>query len=619
MHTTMIGIRNRALAYFSSGPFRIPPAVFIFFLTVASFFWFLGYEVYEGDQLIYFFDIIKGLDPALFPADILFGTGGFTFFDDIILFGVQRLELDIFVILFLLSFGMRYIYFYGVYRILYFFTGHTLFSVLAPLVYFSGFVIYGTGMRTIAPMLLPRYIALALCLLALAFLFEKKKLFAAFFIGLGFLFHPTTPVPFLLILYCSYFFERENLFSLKSIITFVIPPFFFFWVYSFVPAGEGSSLFAVFDYAWRDVILRRDSYYFISTWYFPNTSLIYIAASIYLFFLIKKEVPEISQDPRKKLFFLLSVSIPALLVVVSLIFSDLLSSVAITQLSFGRSLLLWKIILNGLFAYYAIRHIISQPKDIFYNFLLASILISFAVNEKLIFLFLPAQMFLWSARRYGEMIVPYGRTFLNGIMPSAAVFFITASLAGYFWLRNNTEGFIEAVVSVVFLSIGVVWYFAVSRASNSLRLPVAMGLVCMLMIFFYLRFAPLSIHPSALSYRPFLEACDWVKKNTSKEDLFITEPFTSASGPLRLLCHRSLFGTRKDGGQVVFNREYALEWDRRYHGAIKAMGRDPVSVIDIAREYKVEYVFSDSPLDLPKKVFDNGVYYVYQFEGNTYD
>lgn len=615
----MVEIRNRALAYFSSGSFRIPPAVIIFFITVASFFWFLGYEVYEGDQLIYFFDIIRGLDPALFPTDILFGTGGFTFFDDIILFGVQRFGLDIFVVLFLLSFGMRYAYFYGVYRILYFFTGHKFFSVLVPLLYFSGFVIYGTGMRTIAPMLLPRYIALALCLLALAFLFEKKKLFAAFFIGLGFLFHPTTPVPFLLILYCSYFFERENLFSLKSIITFVIPPLFFFWVYSFVPAGEGSSLFAVFDYAWRDVILRRDSYYFISTWYFPNTSLIYIAASIYLFFLIKKELPEISHDPRKKLFFLLSVSIPALLVVLSLIFSDFLSSVVITQLSFGRSLLLWKIILNGLFAYYAIRHIISHPRDIFYNFLLASVIISFGVSEKLIFLFLPAQIFLWSVRKYEEMISPRGRKFLGGIVPAMAVFFITAPLAAYFWLRNNTDGFIEAVVSVVFLSVGIASYFAVSRARNSLKLPAAVGLACMLIVFSYLRFTPLSIRPSVLSYQTFLEACDWVKKNTSKEDLFITEPFTSASGPLRLICHRSLFGTRKDGGQVVFNREYALEWDRRYHGAIKAMGRNPISVIDIAREYKVEYVFSDSPLDLPKKVFDNGVYYVYRLEENTHN
>jgi len=115
-----------------------------------------------------------------------------------------------------------------------------------------------------------------------------------------------------------------------------------------------------------------------------------------------------------------------------------------------------------------------------------------------------------------------------------------------------------------------------------------------------------SIDPAAAANPSFLEACDWVKKNTSKEDLFITEPFTSESGPLRLMCHRGLFGTRKDGGQVVFNRAFALEWDRRYHGAIKAMGRDPASITDIAREYKVEYVFSDSPLNLPKKVFRFG-------------
>jgi len=107
----------------------------------------LGYEVYEGDQLIYFFDIVKQLDPTLFPTDILFGTGGFTFFDNIILFGIRYLGLDMFVILFLLSLGMRFIYFYGIYRIIYFFTENTFFSILAPVLYFSGFVIYGTGMR----------------------------------------------------------------------------------------------------------------------------------------------------------------------------------------------------------------------------------------------------------------------------------------------------------------------------------------------------------------------------------------------------------------------------------------------------------------------------------------
>jgi len=610
---------NSASAYFSSDSFRIPPAVYIFLITSVSFFWLLGYEVYNGDQLIYFFDIIKGLDPTLFGTDILFGTGGFTFFDNIILFGVEHLGLDMFGFLFFLSFAMRFVYFYGVYRIFHFFTGNKFFSILAPILYFSGFVIYGTGMRTIAPMLLPKYIALALCLLGLAFLFEKKRLIASFAIGLGFLFHPTTPLPFLAIFYCFYFIDRENLFSLRSLVESIIPPLFFFWVYYFVPAGEGSSIFAIFDQAWRDVIMKRDSYYFVSTWYFPNTALIYFAVSAYFFFLIRKELSEIMGDTRKRIFLFASIFIPLILTAISIIFADLVGSVAVTQLSLGRSLLLWKILLNGLFVYYAIRHISSYPRDTFYNFFLISIVLSFVVGEKLFFIFLPAQMFLWFIRAYGEKWAPRLKNLFVSTASGLIVFFVTAPIAGYFWLRNNPEGFFESLLLVMSLAIVTAASVAFWRARDALKIPVFVGALSLFLFFLFMRFIPLHIKPSILSYEPFREACTWVMKHTSKEAVFISEPFTSESGPLRLICHRSLFSTRKDGGQVVFNRDFALEWDKRYYGAVKSMKSDPSLIVSIARDYTVDYVFSDSPLNLPKKVFDNGVYYVYQLEGDTHD
>ena len=609
----------RGASFFISHATRISPAVYIFFITIASFFWFLGYEIYEGDQLIYFFDIIRGLDPTLFPTDILFGTGGFTFFDNIVLFSVQHLGLDMFVILFLLSVAMRFVYFYGVYRIFRFFTGNQFFSICVPVVLISGFVIYGTGMRTIASMLLPKYIALALCLLGLAFIFERKRLLAACVIGLGFIFHPTTPIPFLAIFYCSYLIDRRHFVSFRSLVELVIPPLFFAWVYYFVPAGEGSSLFAVFDDAWREVVMKRDSYYFVSTWYFPNTSPVYLAVSAYLFFLIRRELSEIMEDTRKRMVFLICIFIPLVLTVISLLFSDVLGSVIVTQLSFGRSLLLWKILLNGLFTYYAIRHISSYPRDAFYNFLLISLVLSFVVGEKLFFIFLPAQMFIWFIRTFGGRFPLWVQNLFSGAIVHLAVFLVTAPLAGYFWLRNNTEGFFEPLLLVISLAIAITACVALWRERTALTIPAFVGAFFIFFIFLYLRFIPLHITPPMLSYGPFREACTWVREHTSKDALFITEPFTSQSGPLRLLCYRSLFGTRKDGGQVVFNRDFALEWDKRYYGAVKSMQRDPSTIVGIARDYKVDYVFSDFPLLLPKKVFDNGIYYVYQFEQSIHD
>ena len=126
---------NGVFAYFSSDSFRIPPAVFVLLVTLFSFGWVLGYSVYEGDQLIYFPELLKRLDPGLFPRDLIFSQDGFTFFDDAILAGIRILRLDIFSVLFLMVFALRFVYFWGVYKIFKNLTGDRPFSLLAPLLY----------------------------------------------------------------------------------------------------------------------------------------------------------------------------------------------------------------------------------------------------------------------------------------------------------------------------------------------------------------------------------------------------------------------------------------------------------------------------------------------------
>lgn len=615
----MIEMYNRALAYFSFDSFRIPPAVFIFMAALFSFGWFLGYSVYEGDQLIYFPELLKRLDPTLFPRDLIFSQDGFTLFDDVILSGIRFTGLDIFSVLFLLTLATRFVYLWGIYRIMYALTAQKIFSLIISLMYLSAFVVYGTGMRTIAPMLLPRDIGIAFGLFALGYLLSGKRLSAACSLGIGILFHPAILVPFLVIFYLSFFFERTSVVSVRVVSAFLAPLVSFFVLYLFIPPGEGIPFFQVLDSAWREVILRRDSYYFLTTWYYPSSAPLYIIASVFFFFLIRKELPDIFGDLRKRVFVYACFLVPLGLAVLSLILVDWAGLVLATQVSFGRGLLLWKIVLNGLFAYYAYRHIRSHPRDSVYNFFLLGVGISFVLGENLIFMFLPAHMFMWFIRKFPASRLPKFADVLRSSWVAVFVFFASAPIAGYFAFLHENDGFFQAffvalsiaLLVAVFFRVVSVWEFVGRAAVPLVSLLLLLGIVLIPTRF--------SIDPSAAADPSFLEACDWVKENTSKKDLFITEPFTSASGPLRLICHRSLFGTRKDGGQVVFNRAFALEWDRRYHGAMKAMGRDPVSVTDIAREYKVEYVFSDSPLDLPKKVFDNGVYYVYRFEGHTND
>src|SRR3989338_2764649 len=105
---------SSASAYLSPDAFRIPPAVFVLLVTLFSFSWILGYEVYDGDQLIYFPELLKRFDPALFPRDLIFSQEGFTFCDDAFLAGVRILRFYIFSFLFFMFLVLRFVYFWGV-------------------------------------------------------------------------------------------------------------------------------------------------------------------------------------------------------------------------------------------------------------------------------------------------------------------------------------------------------------------------------------------------------------------------------------------------------------------------------------------------------------------------
>lgn len=604
---------SRVTSFFSSGSFGIPPAVFILLVTVFSFGWFLGYEAYQGDQLTYFPDVLKKFDPGLFSRDILFGPGGFTLFDEFVATAVRFSGFDIFYVLFFFSLAMRFVYFYSIYRIALYFTENKVASLLAPLLFLSGFVIYGTGMRTIAPMLLPKYMAIALCLLGLSWLLERRILWSALAFGVGFLFHPSSPIPFLAIFYTYILLEGRAVFSLRTLISAAIPPLFLLPVYFFMPSGEGAGIFAVIDEAWRQVILRRDSYYLISTWYYPNSAPIYLAASIFLFFLVRKDLAFIFEDARKRRFLFLFFFVPLGLGLLSLFFADFLGLAFITQLSLGRGLMLWKFFFNGLFVYYALRYIASKPRDFLYNFLLLGVIIAFVVNEKVAPVFLPALVFIWTTRvvswpRFQALI-----SFFRGPTVAFCIFAVAAPLVSYFAFIHENDDFFAALKMVVPLAAAG----AVLGLSASIRNFVSRQSLSLVTAVLLLGAAAvptrLSIYPSASTEAAFIETCDWIKSNTKKSALFIPEPFSSHGGEMRLLCGRGLFATRRDGGQVVFNREYALEWNRRYD-IIKRLEfkYDRNFLLEMAEKYGIDYLLSDSALDLENKVFDNASFYIYK-------
>jgi len=80
---------------------------------------------------------------------------------------------------------------------------------------------------------------------------------------------------------------------------------------------------------------------------------------------------------------------------------------------------------------------------------------------------------------------------------------------------------------------------------------------------------------------------------------------------ITLHCNRSVFYTKQSGDQVIFDRNYALEWVKR-EGIIERLKNNPARVDLIIKEYSLDYILSDNPLNVPYTlVFSNKRFYLY--------
>ncbi len=589
---------------------NVIPLIVVLALTLFSFSWLLGYSVYDGDQLIYFPSILKHFDSSLYKQDLIFGQDAFTLFDDVIIWGVEKTGHDMAFVVFFMTLITRFVFFYALYRITRYFTGDQKFSLFALLIFVSGFVVYGAGMRTIAFMLLPRDIATAFGLLSLSFLMARRRMFAAIALGVGIIFHPTMSLPFILLFYCSFFFSREwKEQKFASIISGLIPLLFVGLLLSAIPTGKGPALFQVLDAEWLKVVLRRDPYYFLSTWYYPNSAPLYGFMSIYFFVLLVKEYGKIYLGERRKYLFL-CFFIPVGLALLSFVLSDFFKILFFIQASFGRSFLLWKLVLNMLFTFYAYEHIKKNPRDWLYNFLLCAIIASFILTEKMLMVFVPAQGWMWIARAYARGAWAWMQQKWVAILVLA----LTAPVALYFAVLHETGGLFEYMAHIIVLAIAGALCMVFAR--NFIRQYASVEMLIFMLLFGTAIGLPwVNYRPGALSDPKFVEMCEWAKQNTDKNALFFVEPFTSVGGEFRLLCERSVFATRKDGGQVIFNREYAMEWNRRYD-LIKELDGNQGALLPAINQYGIDYVVADNDralMGMGQKVFDNGRFIIYRF------
>ncbi|MBI2640382.1 MAG: glycosyltransferase family 2 protein, partial [Candidatus Sungbacteria bacterium] len=336
------------------------PLAFTILVTGYSFFGQLGYSVFNADQFFYFPSILRAIHLDALGSDFMakFSPAAFSFYDELIVGIVRYGGLDIFWTAFLLTVITRFMFFYALYRIARYFTRDTLFSALSLFIFVSGFVVYGTAMRSIADMFLARDLALGFSLLSLSFLFEKRYRTSSLALGLGALLNVGTVVPFAVIFYMITFYEfvaSGAKIILSRVISLLLPLLAISALWLYRPEGVSSGLFTALDGVWREILLRRVPNIFVMTWYYPNSSPLYLAVSIYLYFLLWRELPGIFADSEKRRFIRMIFFAPLALTALSVLGGEIFGSAFILQLQLSRSLILWKLFLNLLFVYYAYR------------------------------------------------------------------------------------------------------------------------------------------------------------------------------------------------------------------------------------------------------------------------
>lgn len=590
-------------------------AIFAVFSLVV----FPGYQVFISDHNLYVPSIEQSLNPALFQNDFLlsFSQASYSLFNELIISLMNIFHINILYVFFFLSLFVRFIYFYSVYKIAFYFTNNQKFSIFSILLFIAGSNIFGTASSTLDIFLTPRAVAIALNLLFLACFLSRKWLLSTLLLGIGLLLHPISSLPFIIFFYIELFFlfhdirstDKKDFLgrSLIFLATLGIIPILFLIFLLLRVEPSGLNPLTLIDSAWEGIIRARARYIFITDWY--PTAFLYLITNACFFAVSRLELKEIFENATKKKHLYLLILIPLFLFALSFISVDILKMHFFAQLQIHRGLLLWKIFITLLFSYFAYKHIVANRQDILYNFSLFGIVVALALKEFFVFIFFPIFLFLWIKRKYNLFGLAKIKIFNNKYFPLAIFGAEAVGLSLACLLKNNLN-MLFYLIAIIFFS-----WIAALMVSWKVKFVFRNGLIFaffVLLVIVTILFVPkFSIEPQYFKNRPLIEACDWIKNNTNEQDVFITEPFSRNSGPLRLVGQRNVFVCNKDGAQAVFKRDYALEWKKRMD-LVDGLNENPGLVSGISNQYRVNYIFSDSGLDIAYPlVFSNLKYFIY--------
>lgn len=599
--------------------------LFILILTIFSLVVTPGYESFTSDQTMFLPPMLRSLDPSLFPngdlAHAQLITSDRSLISDLLAFFVSR-GANLLWLLFILSAVFRALLFIVVYYLILYFTQDRARAALILLFFLTAFFIPGTGTVTTESLFTYRTVAVPFGFLYLVLYLYGWRLAALAPLLFAFSIHAVTALPF----FCFHYLHttreiwqkrKETRVSVRDILVIITPiigVLLFLW---WRDSGVTNSFFLRMDADWKQLANPRNQQAFFVFW--SLNSYISLISWLLLGSIPLLYVKEFLRSTEKRVAMFILLGVPILMLGLAAA-GEYSGFHGIIKLNLPRSLLLISFVVPILVGMFTLWHTEQHRRDILKNTFLLAMLVWFLPKDGFVFLregmllFIPSLAILF----YGQLLLPTS-TWRSHISILAVAAFALADGAVIY--RSLFYGDVSSIIWLhLVLSAG--WALSTLYAkghlsSSSLAWYGLTTSVPFLIITSLLSVQSFTIYPKFFTNAPYTEACAWVEEHTTKDSVFIVEPFVTNPPPedFRLACFRPIFTTYREGGVVPYDekRAAAFTWKRKYD-LVYAIQKNPALIEQAKRQYRLDYIFSETPLALPHQyplAFSNDGYYIY--------
>jgi hypothetical protein len=541
------------------------------------------------------------MTPDLYPNDfsLQFQQNSFVYFDEVISFLLNTLPFSIYTLFFVVMFLVRFLTIYAITGIVNYLTQNRSFSFFAPLLFFFPQPAFGAAMRMFEAALYPRSVSLMFSLLFLLFFLYGRTFLSTLFLSFGILMHPLTAIPFFAFFVLASLVEiQKRTLSLSSfLMSFFVPLAVGFFSLFSGPATD-SSLFTRIDPVWKNILVDRVPYLYIAEWHY--SIFLTLAATLIVALTLRVFIRNLLKTSLQRVSVWLLLVLPLVLTFISFVMVDLLNFHFFAQLQLTRGLLLLRFVVILFLGYFTYQRLTSKKSSQLYIFSLLGLLLSLAIEDFFVLLYLPLYLILWWKEERIQRL-PVTNNFLGSLFA-----FYTLCFVGLLYI---TESFtlLTYFVPLFIVPLALSWLLSSSTSLPS-RLPTFLMILLPVVSLLFVPF--FSVYPPYFQNQELVDTCTWIEEHLPLEALFLTEPFSTVTGPTRMTCLRSVFAGRKEGAQSAFQREYALEWDTRMR-VLDELNKHPETLEDVAETYHIDYVLSEKELNL-SLVYSNSKYYVYE-------